>query len=450
MAEAKFWANLHTGLYLGDVGQTYFQKGFGLKSEVGPVLARTYQSPVVERLKACGYEAVAGELHFKLAKEFGFCYGVDRAVDYAYQTRRQFPDKRVYLSGEIIHNPDVNRRIQEMGITILEDHHDPAQRFAPVLAGDVVIMPAVGVSIPELQHLQSKQCILVDTTCGSVLNVWKKVHYYARDRYTVIIHGKHYHEETRATASQALTHDGGQYLCVRDIAETGLVCDFICGRMSSAQLMSHFKDAASPGFEPDRDLQRIGLANQTTMLMSETLKVQETLRRAMVDRYGETGLESRFRAFDTICSATQERQDAVTEMLNSGGIDLMIVIGGYNSSNTQALARMCAPRVQTYYIDSPDCVSAAGIRYRAVGASEESLAPGWLAAGPVRIGITAGASTPDSVVGETIERILALRGKTAADLTPGAHIEEGSSTAPASTLAPGATAAKTADKQSYA
>src|SRR5262245_44975855 len=331
MAEAKFWANLQTGLYLGDVGQTYFQKGFGLKSEVGPVLARTYQSPVVERLKALGYEAVTGGLHFKLAREFGFCYGVDRAVDYAYQTRRQFPDKRVYLSGEIIHNPDVNRRIQDMGIVILPDSRDPVERFRPVQAGDVVIMPAFGVSIPELQHLQFKQCILVDTTCGSVLNVWKKVHYYARDGYTVIIHGKHHHEETRATASQALTHQGGQYLCVRDVAETELVCDYIRGTIDAGDLMSRFPDVASQDFDPAVHLQRIGLANQTTMLMSETLKVQETLRRAMVDRYGEAGLELRFRAFDTICSATQERQDAVLEMLDRGGLDLMIVIGGYNS-----------------------------------------------------------------------------------------------------------------------
>lgn len=416
MPQAKFWANLQTGLYLGDVGQTYFQKGFGLKSEVGPVLARTYQSGIVERLKALGYAAGAAGLHFKLAKEFGFCYGVDRAVDYAYQTRRQFPDRRVFLSGEIIHNPDVNRRIQKMGIRILDHHKDPVERFREVAEGDVMILPAFGVSIPELEHLKSKQCVLVDTTCGSVLNVWKKVHYYARDGYTVIIHGKHYHEETRATASQALTHAGGHYLCVRDLAETELVCDYVRGRIDAEALMARFKDAASPGFEPAIHLQRIGLANQTTMLMSETLKVQELLRRAMVDRYGDAGLEARFRAFDTICSATQERQDAVHEMLDAGGLDMMIVIGGYNSSNTQALARMCAPRVQTYYIDSPACIDPAGIRYRQLGAAEESVAPAWLPAGEVRIGVTAGASTPDSVVGEVIERILALRGQSAADL----------------------------------
>jgi len=404
----------------------YFQKGFGLKSEVGPVLARTYQSPVIEKLKAQGYEAAAGGLHIKLAREFGFCYGVDRAVDYAYQTRRQFPDRRVFLSGEIIHNPDVNQRIRDMGIRILEDADGPVERFADVAAGDVVILPAFGVSVPELAHLKAKQCVLVDTTCGSVLNVWKKVHHHARDGYTVIIHGKHHHEETRATASQALTHEGGHYLCVRNVAETELVCEFIRGRRSAAGLMAHFHEAASPGFDPDQHLARIGLANQTTMLMSETLTVQETLRRAVAERYGEADLDAHFRAFDTICSATQERQDAVLEMLEQGGLDLMIVIGGYNSSNTQALARMCAPRVRTYYIDSPGCIAAAGIRHREVGATVETSTAGWLAAGPVRLGITAGASTPDSVVGEVIERILARRGATIDQLTAPAGIAQGS------------------------
>ena len=406
------------------MSQTYFQKGFGLKSEVGPVLARTYQSTIVERLKTMGYEASAGGISIKLAKEFGFCYGVDRAVDYAYQTRRQFPDRRVFLSGEIIHNPDVNQRLRDMGIEILDESRDTVTRFREVGSGDVVIMPAFGVSVPELEHLKSKGCVLVDTTCGSVLNVWKKVHYYARDGYTVIIHGKDYHEETRATASQAMTHQGGQYLCVRDLAETEMVCEFIRGNVSAAEIKTKFQHAASPGFDPELHLQRIGLANQTTMLMSETLKVQEMLRRAMVDRHGADGLEARFRAFDTICSATQERQDAVLEMLNGSALDLMIVIGGYNSSNTQALARMCSPRVTTYYIDSPECIGAIGIRHRASGTHEEIVTSSWLPSGEVRLGVTAGASTPDSVVGEVIERILALRGRTAGDLTQPAKSEQ--------------------------
>jgi 4-hydroxy-3-methylbut-2-enyl diphosphate reductase len=405
------------------VSQTYFQKGFGLKLEVGPVLARTYQSPVVDTLKLLGYEAAAGGIRIKLAREFGFCYGVDRAVDYAYQTRQRFPDRRVFLSGEIIHNPDVNARIEQLGIRILLDSRDPVARYADVAAGDVVILPAFGVSVPEMNHLREKRCLLVDTTCGSVLNVWKKVHHCARDGYTVIIHGKHYHEETRATASQALTHAGGQYLCVRDIDETALVCEFIRGAVSASQLSERFAAASGPGFDPERDLQRIGLANQTTMLMSETLRVQEMLRAAMLERYGSAEMAHRFRAFDTICSATQERQDAVQAMLDGGGLDMMLVIGGYNSSNTLALARMCAAQLPTFYLDSPSCVEATAMRHRQLGSPTEVRTAGWLPDGPAAIGITAGASTPDSVVGEVINRILELRGCTAADLTAVSSIE---------------------------
>jgi 4-hydroxy-3-methylbut-2-en-1-yl diphosphate reductase len=391
-------------------GETYFQRGFKLKAVVGPVLARSYKSPVVERLKELGYSARAGDVSIQLAREFGFCYGVDRAVEYAYETRERFPDRRIFLSGEIIHNPDVNGRIEAMGFKILRDDPDPAARYAEVGPADVVVLPAFGVTVAEMAHLRARGSILVDTTCGSVLTVWKNVHGYAREGFTAVIHGKHYHEETRATASQALTHPGGRYLCVKDLDETGVVCDFIRGRIPPGALLSALGHAASPGFEPDRDLQRIGLANQTTMLMSESLQVQERLRAAMRERWGEAELPRRFRAFDTICSATQDRQDAVLRLLAAGGLDLVVVIGGYNSSNTAALARLCAERFPTYHVSGPECVEADRIRHRPVAGGAETASPGWLPEGPVRIGLTAGASTPDSVVGEVVERILALRG----------------------------------------
>jgi 4-hydroxy-3-methylbut-2-enyl diphosphate reductase len=401
------------------VTQTYFQKGFGLKAQVGPVLAQSYHSDVVNRVREMASSVRAGDLELKLAKEFGFCYGVDRAVEYAYETREKFPDRRIFLSGEIIHNPDVNGRIQTMGIRILEDGRDPEARYAEVCAEDVVILPAFGVTVAELQHLRKKGCVLVDTTCGSVLNVWKNVHLYAREGFTAVIHGKHYHEETKATASQALTHPDGQYLCVRDRAEADAVCDFIRGG-PAAPLIERFAHAAGPGFDPERHLQRIGLANQTTMLMSESLEIQEMLRAAMRDRWGELELPRRFRAFDTICSATQDRQDAVLRMLEQGGLDVMVVIGGYNSSNTQALARICAERLPTFHIRGAEGIAEDGsIRHRPVGPHhDEQLAAAWLPAGAVTVGLTAGASTPNNVVGEVVERILALRGLNASDLQP--------------------------------
>jgi 4-hydroxy-3-methylbut-2-enyl diphosphate reductase len=410
------------------VTQLYFQKGFGLKADVGPMLARAYQSPVVERLKALGYDATAGDVRVKLAREFGFCYGVDRAVEYAYETRTRFPDRRLFLSGEIIHNPSVNARIQEMDIRILPDSKDPLVRYADVDKGDVVILPAFGVTVMEMDHLRAKECVLVDTTCGSVLNVWKMVHRCARDGYTVIIHGKHYHEETRATASQTRLHADGRYLCVRDVKEAALVCSYIREQATKEEFLTHLGAAASAGFDPDVDLARIGLANQTTMLMSESFEIQELLREAMRDRYGEAALEHRFRAFDTICSATQDRQDAVQAMLAEGGLDVMIVIGGYNSSNTQALAGMCARVLPTFHIDDPSCITSDSIRHRPLGGGDAVTTTPWLQPGHVSVGMTAGASTPDNVVGDVIDTILGLRGCTAADLTGPQELDERSAT----------------------
>ena len=303
-----------------------------------------------------------------------------------------------------------------MDIRILPDAKDALARYAGVAAGDVVILPAFGVTVAEMKHLRETGCVLVDTTCGSVLNVWKNVHKYAREGFTAVIHGKHYHEETKATASQALTHEGGQYLCVRDKDEAELVCGFIRGTVAAEAIRERFAHAASPGFDPERDLSKLGLANQTTMLMSESLEIQEMLRAAVRDRHGAEALGERFRAFDTICSATQDRQDAVLKMLDERALDLMVVIGGFNSSNTQALARICAARLPTYHIDGPDCIEEDALRHRPLGTHDDVSAPAWLPAGPVRVGLTAGASTPNNVVGEVVRRILLQRGLAPDDL----------------------------------
>ncbi|MGE0453440.1 MAG: 4-hydroxy-3-methylbut-2-enyl diphosphate reductase [Vicinamibacteria bacterium] len=400
--------------------QTYFQKGFQLKGVVAPALEASYASKVVERLRELGYAARAGDVRLKLAREFGFCYGVDRAVEYAYEARERFPDRRLFLSGEIIHNPDVNGRLEALGIRILPEEQDVEARYREVTAADVVILPAFGVTIAQMQALRAKGAVLVDTTCGSVLNVWKNVHRYAREGFTAVIHGKHDHEETRATASQALTHEGGHYLCLRDLEEADLVCGFVRGSRTAADVLARLERAASPGFDPARHLQQIGLANQTTMLMSESVAVQERLRAAFRDRYGETELATRFQAFDTICSATQDRQDAVQKLLADGGLDVMIVIGGYNSSNTKALARICAERVPTWHISGPEGLLGEAIRFRPVsapaGVAVEERAASWLPAGPVTVGLTAGASTPNSIVGLVVEKILALRGLGSEDL----------------------------------
>jgi len=384
------------------VSSIIFRKGLDLKHAVAGMLADSYHSDLVDRIKADDFTYRSGRLTVRLAREFGFCYGVDRAVDYAYQTRRRFPDRAVFLTGEIIHNPHVNDQLRAMGIGFLSDAGQSIDRLGKE---DVVILPAFGVTVATLQQLEQRGCTLIDTTCGSVLNVWKNVRRYAEGGYTSVIHGKVWHEETQATASHAVTY-GGRYLVVLDDRQTRVVCDYICGRGDRDAFLAQFGAAVSAGFDPDRDLNRIGLANQTTMLMSESMSIGELLKQAVLDRYGAADLPGHFQAFDTICSATQDRQDAVVAMLAEAPPDLMIVIGGYNSSNTCNLARMCADRCPTFHIADPDClVSAESIRHRPVGAKERETS-GWLpATGAVTVGLTSGASTPDNLVGAVVEKL---------------------------------------------
>ncbi len=380
-----------------------FRKGLDLKQAVAGMLAENYHSAIVEQIKADDFTYRAGRLTVHLAREFGFCYGVDRAVDYAYQTRERFPDRRVFLTGEIIHNPHVNEKLRAMGIQFLD--RTPGG-ITGLTADDVVIIPAFGVTVAALQQLEARGCTLIDTTCGSVLNVWKNVKRYAEGGYTSIIHGKVWHEETQATASHALI-SGGRYLVVFDKAETEIVCEYIRNGGSSVSFLERFKTAAAPGFDPDRDLERVGLANQTTMLMSESLEIGEMLRLAMRDRYGSDQLSTRYQAFDTICSATQDRQDAVVTLLRERPVDLMLVIGGYNSSNTCNLARICSDQRPTFHIADPECLlSPEAIRHRPVDTKAEVITHGWLpSSGPITVGLTSGASTPDNLVGSAIARL---------------------------------------------
>jgi 4-hydroxy-3-methylbut-2-enyl diphosphate reductase len=394
--------------------QTYFRKGFGLKHDIQDTLTSDYASGVVDAFLKGGHTLAAGPLTFRLAKEFGFCYGVDRAVEYAYETRAKFPGRPIALVGEIIHNPHVNARLRQMGVRFLERGTDGEFDFAGLTAEDVVIMPAFGVTIRDFERLRAIGCVLVDTTCGSVLNVWKRVESYARDGFTAVIHGKSYHEETKATASQVTKYPGGRYLVVYDMAEARLVCDFIEGRGEAAALAKRFEGKTSAGFDFDADLVRVGIANQTTMLAGESLAIAAEFGKSMARRYGDAQRDEHFRSFDTICSATQERQDAVLALLEEP-LDLMVVVGGYNSSNTCNLAAICEARgVRTVHIEDADCidVAAGAVRHQPIRTKQEARLEGWLA-GVRRIGLTAGASTPNNKIGETVARICESAGVTA-------------------------------------
>ena len=396
--------------------QTYFRKGFGLKKELRPVIDAEYQSAIVERIRARGYTDTFGDITVRLAQEFGFCYGVDRAVDYAYETVHKFPEKTIYLVGEIIHNPHVNQRMTDMGISFIYPQPDGGFDFSGVTSDDVVLIPAFGVTLKDFDTLKAIGCILVDTTCGSVLHVWKRVDGYARDGFTAVIHGKYTHEESRATASQVNKHEGGRYLIVRDMDEAQLVCDYIAkrpGHLSREAFMDHFKKKSTDGFDPDQHLEFVGVANQTTMLANESLAIGMKIHEAMVEAHGAEYAQTHYRSFGTICSATQERQDAVAEMMVDPP-DVMLVIGGYNSSNTNHLAHMCQQHTTTFHIEDAACidVESGTIRHK------EDLDPNhpetvdevWLPEGPFELGITAGASTPNNKIGEALLRILQIRG----------------------------------------
>ena len=390
--------------------QTYFRKGFGLKREIEGSLVADYHSRLVDHVRELGNKLEVGSITFRLAKEFGFCYGVDRAVEYAYESRQKFPDKRIFLVGEIIHNPHVNEKLETMGIAILRPTEDGRFDFSAVSPEDVVLIPAFGVRVEDFSALRDIGCVLVDTTCGSVLNVWKRVESYARDGFTAVVHGKHFHEETKATTSQVTKHERGRFLIVRDMDETELLCRFLVGQASREEMQEAFGHKVSAGFDFDKDLAHIGIANQTTMLAGESLAIADRIRRALAQRYGSAKADEHFRSFDTICSATQERQDAILELIEEP-LDMMIVIGGYNSSNTNHLAKICAKKVTTFHIDDATCLDLAtgAIRYKPVDSVEETAKRDWLTE-DVTIGITAGASTPNNKIGEAIERVLRIRG----------------------------------------
>ena len=369
-----------------------------------------YRSTLVERIRASGNVLAAPGLTIKLAKEFGFCYGVERAIDLAYAARRSFPaEKPIYLLGEIIHNPEVNDQIRAMGIRTISNRPTDAE-MEILQREDVVIIPAFGTEVGTRRKLEEKGCVLVDTTCGDVMSVWKRVRQYSKETVTSIIHGKAKHEETKATTSQATAYGTGHYLVVFNLAETDYVCDYIQRGGDKAEFLEKFKGAHSPGFDPDQHLLAVGVANQTTMLRGETEEVQRRFRAAMEKKYGAAKLDDHFRYFDTICGATQDRQDALEKLLQTK-LDLLLVIGGYNSSNTSHLAEMGEKVLPTFFIkNAAKMESTALIHHWNQHTHVEEATRDWLPSGPVTVGITAGASCPNNLIEDTIRRLFELRG----------------------------------------
>ncbi len=371
-----------------------------------------YRSQLVEQIRANGGVISQGDLTVKLAKEFGFCYGVERAIDLAYAARRVFPEPtRIFLLGEIIHNPEVNDQIRNLGIVSIPPKPTDEELAALSLtSADVVIIPAFGTEVATRRRLEAIGCQTVDTTCGDVMSVWKRVRQYSKDGVTSIIHGKAKHEETKATTSQATANGTGHYLVVFDLGETDYVCDYITKGGNREQFLEKFRGAYSPGFDPDLHLDAVGVANQTTMLRGETEEVQRRFRRSMESKYGNSQLGQHFRVFDTICGATQDRQDALHKMLREP-MDLLIVVGGYNSSNTSHLAEMGEKVLPTYFIkNAAKMKSAECIQHWNQHISQEVETPQWYPlSGKVTVGVTAGASCPNNLIEDTIKRLFSLR-----------------------------------------
>lgn len=386
-----------------------------------------YRSAIISPLKAARRLADARKkdltptvldlngLRFKIARHFGFCFGVENAIEIAYRAVAENPGKRVFLLSEMIHNPQVNEDLERRGVRfILAPDGTQLIPFSEIKPSDIVIVPAFGTTQELFEQLSSLGVDpqLYNATCPFVEKVWKRSDQLGDKGYTVIIHGKHYHEETRATFSHARM--SAPALVIRDMKEAQQVAAFIQGSLSESQFRLIFVDRYSANFEPARDLQRIGVVNQTTMLAHETQGISEYLRDVMRTRYGADSLDKHFAdTRDTLCYATSENQDAIAGLVADGG-NCAIVVGGYNSSNTFHLAKLCSAHVPTYYIkDAEELLSPTEIRHLGIETREVMVTTDWLKPvdGKLDILISAGASCPDAVVDQVIQRIASFFGK---------------------------------------
>ena len=383
--------------------ENYHRKGFGHEAEVATQLQSEYQSSLIQEIRDNNYQLKRGDVTIHLAEAFGFCWGVERAVAMAYETRQHFPTERIWMTNEIIHNPSVNQRLQNMNVNFVPVE-EGTKDFSIVGAGDVVILPAFGASVQEMQLLNDKNCKIVDTTCPWVSKVWHTVEKHKKKEYTSIIHGKYKHEETIATSSFA-----GKYLVVLNLQEAEYVTNYILNGGNRDEFMAKFSRATSEGFDPERDLEHIGIANQTTMLKSETEQIGKLFERTMMKKYGPDQLNQHFQSFNTICDATQERQDAMLELVEQR-LDLIVVIGGFNSSNTTQLQQIAIERkIPSYHIDSAERIGPGNRIDHKVLHQDMTVTDNWLPDGEIVVGVTSGASTPDKVVEDVIEKIFELK-----------------------------------------
>jgi len=348
-----------------------------------------------------------GEVSVYLAESMGYCWGVERAVQMAYEARRLNPESEMHVTNEIIHNPQINERMKDMGYNFIEAK-ETGKDFSDVQKGDVVLLPAFGATAQEMKLLNDREVQIVDTTCPWVSKVWSAVDKQAKKKHTSIIHGKWAHEETIATASFA-----SDYVVVRDMAEAQYVCDYILNGGDKHVFLEKFQNAVSEGFDPDTMLEAVGLANQTTMLKGETQAIGKLVEKTMMQKYGPETLNDHFMVMDTICDATQERQDAMYKLTDDSAekLDVFVVVGGFNSSNTSHLQEIAESKnIPSYWINGPECIDVESNKITYQNFHHEMLEKvGFLPEGPLKIGITSGASTPDRSVELVLDAIFKIK-----------------------------------------
>lgn len=338
-----------------------------------------------------------GPLTLHLADIWGFCYGVLYAIEEVGEVLENHPEKDVWILGDLIHNPHVNQELQTRGATFID--LDELERIKD---GDVVVIPAFGTKKEIFDYLDERDVITVDTTCPEVEAVEHEVLAFNQENHTAVIHGKHEHQESIATSSFA-----DRYLIIRDLEEAQYVCDYIENGGSAAEFLDRFNQACSGDFDPDRDLQQIGLANQTTMLMNESLKIFEMIEQAVENRDGD---KQNVKTIDTICSATQDRQDAVQKLTRSNQFDLFLVVGGHTSSNTKNLARTVSQRasIPVYHIQDAGSFDRERITFLPLDSRTAETSRNWLPEGECSVGVTAGASTPHSELESVLRKMLSF------------------------------------------
>ncbi len=381
----------------------YNRRGFESPAKRAKALEKAYQSNLIASIRDNGYLLEHGRLRVRLAEAFGFCWGVERAVAMAYETRRHYPTENIWITNEIIHNPSVNDHLRNMNVRFIAAEKG-IKDFSSVEEGDVVILPAFGATVQEMKLLHERGCHIIDTTCPWVSKVWHTVEKHKKHEFTSIIHGKVKHEETLATSSFA-----GTYLVVLDLEEAEYVSNYILGNGNRDEFLRKFSKAFSKGFDPDIDLKRLGVANQTTMLKSETEEIGRLFEETMLRKYGPAHLNEHFLAFNTICDATEERQDAMFSLVDEP-LDLLVVIGGFNSSNTTHLQEIALTKgIRSFHIDTPERIGELDntITHKPL-ADDLKIESNFLPAGEVNVGITSGASTPDRIVEHVIQKLINL------------------------------------------